>query len=150
MNIFLFNSNIFLFLLSSFFISSILTYIFIKERIIPNHFSNDINKGSQKIHYGNIKRIGGFSIVFSFVLILTVNDFFFQDVTNYHLIYISSYCAIIFMIGLSEDLIKDINPIKRLFILLATTCIWLVLSKNLIRNTNIDFVDNDTAISYFS
>ena len=150
MSIFLFNSNIFLFLLSSFFISSILTYIFIKEKIIPNHFSNDINKGSQKIHDGNIKRIGGFAIVFSFMLILTINELFFQDVTNYHLIYISFYCAIIFMIGLSEDLIKDINPITRLFILLATTCIWLVFSENLIRNTNIDFVDNIIAIEFFA
>ena len=47
-------------------------------------------------------------------------------------------------------MIKDINPITRLFVLLATTCIWLVLSKNLIRNTNIDFVDNIIAIEFFA
>ena len=150
MNIFLIYSNLFLFLFSSFLISSILTYLFIRERIIPNHFSIDNNHGSQKIHHGKIKRIGGLAIVFSFILILVINELSSQDITNYNLISICFYCAIIFIIGLSEDLIKDINPITRLLILLTTTCLWLIFSKILIKNTNIDFVDKIIAIEFFA
>ncbi len=47
----------------SFIISIIFTLIFIKEKIIPNHYSNDHTISSQKIH--NNKRIGRLSIILS-------------------------------------------------------------------------------------
>lgn len=128
--------------ISSFIISTIFTLIFIKEKIIPNRYSNDHIKGSQKIHNSNIKRIGGLPIILSIISMLVIYEFFFKLNVKYDLLIIYIYCNIIFFVGFTEDLVKDIKPRYRLLALFLITFLWLINYSESIQNTNIDFVDN--------
>ena len=128
--------------ISSFTISTIFTLIFIKEKIIPNRYSNDHIKGSQKIHNSNIKRIGGLPIILSIISMLVIYEFFFKLNVKYDLLIIYIYCNIIFFVGFTEDLVKDIKPRYRLLALFLITFLWLINYSESIQNTNIDFVDN--------
>ncbi len=148
---FLFDNLEILFLVSgSFIISMLLTLIFIKEKIIPNRYSIDHTKGSQKIHDNNIKRIGGLSIVLSIFLMIKISEFFFEINNKDGLLSIYFYCSVIFLIGFVEDLIKDIKPRKRLLALFIITFLWLISFEQLIQNTNIDFVDNLIKLKTFA
>lgn len=135
---------------SSWLLGFFLTYISIKETIIPNKYSKDLENGLQKIHDGNIKRIGGLSIISGFFLILIIFNFFFKSTINSELIYILLFNSVIFIIGFTEDLIKDIKPAKRLFCLFMVTFLWLAHSKNIIQNTNIDLIDNILTLEFFA
>ncbi len=150
MNLFTFDHYILFFLLGSFFISLSLSYLFIREKLIPNRYSIDFNEGTQKIHDGKIKRIGGLPIVISFISVFIINEFTINNKINFNLISILFFSIIIFIIGFIEDLIKDIKPTKRLLTLFISTCCWLFFSENLIQNTNIDFVDNVIEIKIFA
>lgn len=68
----------------SFIISIIFTLIFIKENIIPNHYSNDHTTGSQKLHNNNIKRIRRLSIVLSifFMIIFSFYSIFYLSLVK--------------------------------------------------------------------
>ena len=134
----------------TFTLSILITYLLLKERIIPNHYSEDIDYGHQKIHKGNIKRIGGLSIVFSMIIFLIIEIVFFGNNSDFKLYFIFFYCCIIFLIGFLEDLIKDIKPRTRLLLLFICSCLWLIDSENLIRYTNIDFIDNLIQIEIIS
>ena len=134
----------------SFFLSMIFTLIFIKEKIIPNRYSNDHIKGSQKIHNSNIKRIGGLPIILSIILMLVIYDYFFKVNVKYDLLLIYFYCNIIFFVGFIEDLIKDIKPKNRLLALFFITFLWLINYGQLIESTNIDFVDNIIKFKIFA
>ena len=150
MNSFFDLSQLILIFSSSFTLSCFLTYVSIKEKIISHKYSIDQEKGLQKIHHGNIKRIGGLPIILAFFLILLIFTFFFNYRISSELIYILLFNALIFIIGFIEDLIKDIRPVKRLSFLFITTFIWLVYSQNTIQNTNIDFIDKILTIEFFA
>jgi UDP-GlcNAc:undecaprenyl-phosphate GlcNAc-1-phosphate transferase len=141
----------FIFLLFfSLFLSIIFTFLSIKEKIIPNRFSNDIKNGLQKIHDGSIKRIGGLPLVLSLFLTLIFLKFFLNFELNNNIFNILLFSLIIFIIGFLEDLIKDIKPNIRLLMLSMITFLWLIYSKNLIQDTNIDFLDEILTIESFS
>ena len=142
MNFFLNHLEMLILVFFSFIISIIFTLIFIKEKIIPNRYSNDHIKGSQKIHDSNIKRIGGLPIILSIISMLVICECFFKLNVKYDLLIIYIYCNIIFFVGFIEDLVKDIKPRYRLLALFLITFLWLINYGELIQNTNIDFVDN--------
>jgi len=135
---------------ASFIMSIIFTLIFIKEKIIPNRYSNDHTRGSQKIHNNNIKRIGGLSIVLTMFLMIQIYEIFFKTNEKDGLLSIYFYCNVIFFIGFIEDLIKDIKPRNRLLALFTITFLWLITYGQTIQNTNIDFLDNLTKLETFA
>ena len=136
------NNSYYFYSIFTFALSLMFTYLLLKESIIPNHYSLDINQGSQKIHGNKIKRIGGLSIVFSIIVFLIIEKIIFNNITNPELYFLFLYCFIIFLIGFLEDLIKDIKPVIRLLLLFIFTYIWIIQSNNIITHTNIDFIDN--------
>jgi len=136
------NNSYYFYSIFTFALSLMFTYLLLKESIIPNHYSLDVNQGSQKIHDDKIKRIGGLSIVFSIIVFLIIEKIIFNNITNPELYFLFLYCFIIFLIGFLEDLIKDIKPVIRLLLLFIFTYIWIIQSNNIITHTNIDFIDN--------
>ena len=150
MNFFLNHLEMLFLVFVSFIMSIISTMIFIKEEIIPNRYSNDYTRGSQKIHNNNIKRIGGLSIVFTLFLMIQIYEIFFKLNEKDGLLYIYLYCCVIFLIGFTEDLIKDIKPGNRLSALFIITFLWLISYGQSIQNTNIDFVDNLIKLETFA
>ena len=89
LNFFLNHLEILSLVFVSFIMSTIFTLIFIKEKIIPNCYSNDHTRGSQKIHNNNIKRIGGLSIVFTIFLMIQIYEIFFELNEKNDLLYIA-------------------------------------------------------------
>ncbi len=149
MHLFYYHFDLILWGLSAFVLSTLLTYFFINEKIIPNRYSNDLLTGSQKIHVKNVKRIGGLPIISSILIILLI-QFFYVEKQDSGLYNVLIYCIFIFAIGFTEDLIKDIRPISRLVVLFIITLIWLFYYKNLIYSTNIDFVDDLIKVEIFA
>ena len=136
------NNSYYFYGIFTFALSLMFTYLILKEKIIPDHYSLDVNQGSQKIHVDKIKRIGGLSIVLSIIIFFIIEIVIFKNYGNLELYFLFFYCTTIFIIGFIEDLIKDIQPIIRLLLLIIFTYIWLLQSNNIITNTNIDFIDN--------
>ena len=134
----------------SFVLSVIFCYLLLKESVIPSRYSKDVCYGSQKIHVGNIKRIGGLSIVSSIIIFNIIDIYIFNNKYNLELNFLALYCFIIFLIGFTEDLIKDIKPTIRLLLLFIITFWWIVQSENLIRSTNIDLIDSLIEIEIFA
>ena len=118
---FLFSSFFIYYSFSAFILSLLLTLIFIKETFIPKRYSNDLISGSQKIHQGRVKRIGGLPILLSIFIILLYEHLFVEHEYSKEIYSMFFFCIIIFVIGFLEDLVKDIKPNHRLIILFTTT-----------------------------
>ncbi len=151
MDLFLiFNKSYYFYGLFTFVLNLTFTYLLLKETIIPNKYSSDVNQGSQKIHDGEVKRSGGISIVVSIIVFLIIEIVIFYNHIEPKLYFLFLYCFIIFLIGFLEDLIKDIKPKIRLLLLFISTVIWLLLSDNIISHTDIDFMDHILEIKIFA
>ena len=114
--------------LLAFILSLLFNYLIIKiwNFINKNNFKKIVNFNNiQKIHNGNIPRLGGLAIVFTlFFTILISNKF--SD--NQILINILLFGIPFFLITLIEDLYQNISPLLRLALLFLCSFIFLHFS----------------------
>lgn len=131
-----------LILLSTFTLSSLITYLLINLNFIPDKYAYDEINGNQKVHNDKIKRIGGLSVILSiipsYIILFFITD---KDIVH-NLTLIIFSCTLIFIIGFVEDLVKNIPPIIR-FIIIFVCCFFIIMLIDLkITKTDIYWVDN--------
>jgi UDP-N-acetylmuramyl pentapeptide phosphotransferase/UDP-N-acetylglucosamine-1-phosphate transferase len=134
-----------------FLFSCIISFLIIKNKKIFPYLFQDSTDGPQKIHQGNVPRIGGLAIFIAFCFALTFlvySDMRFNHVSAKLFFTI----FFIFVIGLIEDITKNIQPIKRLS-LLSLSSAFLILSTDLqitsIENFLFDFLLSNYQFSVF-
>ena len=134
MNFFYQISNLFfLGMLLSFMIS-----IFILLTIgLHKDFTVDRNVGIQKIHVGNIPRIGGISIFFAITCII----FFIDNALGQKIEFFILCATPVFLIGIAEDLTKMIRPKWRLVAAFLTAILLVTFFNVKITETGLEIID---------
>ena len=106
------------------------------------HLSADNNNGPQKIHNGQVMRIGGGITVPSYLLA----SYFFEN--QFFLINLSLILIPAFFLGIKEDLFKNVPPINRLLGIFLTSFLIIFFLKILITDFGV-FKINHIILSYF-
>lgn len=104
-------------------------------------YDHDLH-GTQKFHKRPTPRIGGLTILISFILsLITINLYGIPEFIFANSILIS--LLIVFMAGFLEDITKTITPLERtlLFIIALIVAIYLNNSLSLISSTGYNFLD---------
>ena len=108
-------------------------------------FTGDTHKGPQKIHRDIVPRIGGVSIFLTIFISILLLEYFYNEEKYFlikslrTLLFIS---APAFLIGLLEDILKDISIVLRFIISFVTGSLAYFLFDININGTNIITLDN--------
>ena len=111
-------------LIFTFLMSFSLSVFFVLTQNYHGTWTNDSQKGVQKIHKNPTPRIGGLSIIISLFLIYFFNLDFYPEILGIILI---SSLPIIF-IGLLEDITNNVNPSFRFFSAITSSIIFILIS----------------------
>lgn len=118
-------------------LSALITAILVKTAPFHARLTGDNDKGPQKIHLGQIPRIGGVTIYL--LSSISATYFYFQDWK----IFLAIICAATpaFLIGIIEDLSKSIRPTIRLIVSLFSGVVFIVLTDVSLSYTSVGFID---------
>ena len=128
------------FYLLSFTVSVLLTFLIVVSKKFHGKFVLDTHDGPQKIHDGNIARLGGVSIFVSFFFTLYILSFN-KDVDHNLFVILIFTISPLFFIGFMEDILKNIKPVLRLFISLLSGLVGYLIFNLSIKNFGINIFD---------
>lgn len=124
-NFIMHNSDILIKSFIFFFINLLILLILLYfERVFFPHLNKKIDSNIQKIHNGNVSRLGGLAIVIT-SLISSINYFYSND-NLFFLIVLFGLPLII--LALIEDLVQHINPLLRLAAITISSLLYLNLA----------------------
>ncbi len=117
--------------------SLILSWVFVLTRHYHSSITADNSNGPQKIHLGDVPRVGGLAIFISVVigsLYLAIDGF------NLLLILICAATPA-FLSGIIEDITKSISPVVRLLASLISGILFIALTGVSLQKTSVPFID---------
>lgn len=121
----------------------IINLTIVKTRKKHLHITGDTNIGPQKIHKTKTPRIGGIAIYITLVIALIIFNFISHDHKDFVFNYLSNIIIIslpVIIIGLAEDLYKDISILGRFLTSIFVGVIAYFYDVNL-SDTNIKIID---------
>lgn len=102
--------------------------------------------GPQRIHQGDIPRLGGFSILLCFLLMSIIN---FDEKPNLFFMYFVISLPV-FILGVLEDFTQSISPLIRLLGSVFSSVLFILFFEKLIRSVGINVIDELLVFNFFA